>query len=552
MWRTLGAGILVVICVAYVATREHAPIVHVRWRPGVEAAQRAALLRHYDLVRCSVFGERTDSCELLDTGRANIAAIVADSRIEDTYHIDRTGRRVSPDADRETHVTWIAHRTPLTRVRGSIEAIVIVALALVAGGPIARRRARGRAEGRPFFSENVSLAALALGLFALLYWASSQIDVEGGLGYDGRVYAGMLERGFGEATRFTLMRPLIVLLARIPYYFTQEVILSFNILNFACAFAQAYLVAKIADLYGIGRTAKIYLVVSIAVCISTARMFAYYPVLVDMGGCVLLLLAVYAALVAPRPVAAILVCAAVAAREFGIAVAFFGIHRALRRREGLGSVLAYVPAIAAFAVLRYIGATQAKVQGYGIFELLVQNLVHWHEFWYVASLVYFLLTVFGGISLILIARPLDWLPLLLKESEWATFGATILGITLVYGIDIWRYVAFTLPLAAVAFARASARWITREQAWLYTMGAAATWYTQRPFEHVSLVVYFRDWFPYYVAYLGSSPFPPDILWPVWRWRFPVTAALFALLAASNIWRRRTVKTVPAVAPLPAI
>src|SRR5205085_1916374 len=90
-------------------------------------------------------------------------------------------------------------------------------------------------------------------------------------------------------------------------YFTQEVILSFNILNFACAFAQAYLIAKIADLYGIGRTAKVYLVVSLALCISTARMFAYYPVLVDMGGYVLLLAAVYALLAEPRALARVLV-----------------------------------------------------------------------------------------------------------------------------------------------------------------------------------------------------------------------------------------------------
>ena len=540
--RTLGVLILAVVCVAYVATREHAPIVHVRWSPRVDATQRASLIRQYDLARCSVFDERTDSCELLDTGRSNIADIVADARIEDTYHIDRAALQVSPDADRETHVTWIAHRTPLTRVPWLLAAILLVALALVVGVPVARA----------FASENVQLATLALGLFAVLYRTGGQIDVEGGLGYDGRVYAAMLQQSLLAGTRFTMMRPLIVLLARIPYYFTQEVILSFNILNFACAFAQAYLIAKIADLYGIGRTAKVYLVVSLALCISTARMFAYYPVLVDMGGYVLLLAAVYAVLAAPRRIVLLATCAAVMAREFGIGVAFFGMHRAMRRGDGPAAMLTYVPAIVIFGVLRYIGATQAKVQGYSIFELLVQNLAHWHEFWYVASFAYFLLTVFGGISLILASRPQDSLRVLAAEPEWATFGATILGITLVFGVDIWRYLAFALPLAVVLFARASARWTTRERLCLYVMGAIGTWYTQRPFEHVSLVVYFRDWFPYYVAYLGSSPFPSDILWPVWRWRYPVTAAVFVLAVISNVWRRRSVKAVAAVAGLQAI
>jgi hypothetical protein len=534
-----------------VATREHAPIVNLRWAAQTDARERSMLRHRYELARCAPSDERTDTCELLDTSRSNIAAIVSDDRIEDTYHIVRAGLTVSPDADRATHVTWIAHRTPLTRVRGSVEGLLLVAFALLASGPIARRRVRTRAEGRALVSVNVTLATLALALFAALSWASGQIDVEGGLGYDGRVYAAMLEEGLTAGTRFTLMRPLIILLARVPYYFTQDVIASFELLNYVFAFAQAYLIATLADLYGATRIGKVYLVVSLSVCIATAKMFAYYPVLVDLGGYVALLLAVYAVLAAPKPVAAVAVCAAVAAREFGIAVAFFGIVRSLRRREGTAAALAYVPAIAAFALLRYIGATRG-VQGYSIFELLVQNLAHWQEFWYLAAFAYFLLTLFGGISLILAARPHDWAPLLIEEPEWVIFGGTILGITLVFGIDIWRYLAFGLPLAVVLFARASARWTARERIWLYTLAAFATWYTQRPFERVTLERYFRDWFPYYVAYLASSPFPPDILWPVWSWRFPVTGALFGALVLSNLARVRARQHAGTVAPISPI
>ena len=548
--QTGGAAILVLIVLLYATTREHAPIVHVRWTPGVDARDRAALRRTYDLARCTS-EERTDSCELLDTGRSNLAAIVADHRIEDTYRIERATLTIAADAERAPHATWIAHRTPLSRVRGGIDILVLTAAALFVAGTASRLRARAHAEGRPLVTSNVGLAALATGIFAALVWATGQIDVEGGLGYDGRVYAAMVEQSLTAGTRFTLMRPLIVVFAWVPYYFTQNVIVSFEILNFLFAFTLAYLIATLADVYGITRAAKLYLVVSLGLCIATARMFAYYPVLVDLGGYVAEMVAICAVLAAPLPVAAIAVCAAVAAREFGIAVAFFGMVRALRRREGLGAVLAYVPALAVFAVLRYIGATQA-VQGYSIFELLVQNLAHWHEFWYVASFAYFLLTVFGGVSLILAARPLDAARLFVEEPEWLIFGGTILGITLVFGIDIWRYLAFGLPLAVVLFARASSRWTTRDAIWLYTIGACATWYTQRPFARVTLEVYFRDWFPYYVAYLGSSPFPPDILWPVWRWRYPVTAALFVLLAVSNIWRRPASHTAAEVAPVPSI
>jgi hypothetical protein len=530
----LGAAILFVIGLTYVTTREHAPIVNVRWSATVDADQRTNLRRQYELLRCTASGERTDTCELLDTGRANLAAIVGDRLIEDTYHINRTAFTISADADRAGHVTWILHRTPLARVRGALNTILAIALGLAMAGPISRLRARAHLEGRPLITFNVWLAALALGIYAVLVWTTGRIDVEGGLGFDGRAYAAMLEQGLTVGTRFTLMRPLIVVLARIPYYFTQEVIASFAILNYVCAFLQAYLVTKLSDRYGIDRFAKTYLVVSLALGIATARMFAYYPVLVDLGGYVALTLATYAVLAAPRPVALVATCAAVAAREFGIAVAFFGIHRAIRNREGLPGIATYVPAILVFVLLRWFAS--GAEQGLSIVAILLQNLSHWRESWYVASFVYFLLTTFGGISLILAARPQDSIRLLTDEPEWATFGATILGITLVFGIDVWRYLAFALPVVVVLFASASGRWTTREQLWLFSIGGVATWYTQRPFQHVDLATYFRDWFPYYVAYLGNTPLRTADLWPVWGWRLGVSAVLFVLLAISSLLR----------------
>jgi hypothetical protein len=113
------------------------------------------------------------------------------------------------------------------------------------------------------------------------------------------------------------LRPLTLVLAGIPYYFTQDVVRSFELLNYAFVFIEAYLIAKLGDLYGLGRFAKACLVVSLALCISTARMFAYYPMLIDLGGYVFLTLSVYAVLVAPRPIAAVAVCLAVLTREFG-------------------------------------------------------------------------------------------------------------------------------------------------------------------------------------------------------------------------------------------
>ena len=538
MAAAIGAAILVVCGVTYSFTREQPPIVHIRWRAGTESIHRRDLQQPYALRNCRSVGDRTDSCELLDTSRANLARIIADPDIEDTYHITRATLTVAPDADKARHMTWIAYRAPLLRKPHAIDAVLLAAFALVLGGLVHRRRASSSANGHGLITPNVGLATIAVGLFVALVWTTGRIEVNDGLGYDGIQYAAMLESGLSAGGPMNRMRPLTLVLAGIPYYFTQDVVRSFELLNYAFVFIEAYLIAKLGDLYGLGRFAKVYLVVSLALCISTARMFAYYPILIDLGGYVFLTLSVYAVLVAPRPIAAIAVCLAVLTREFGIAAALFGLHRDLRRGSGLRrAAVTYAPALVLVVLLRHLAV--AGVNAASISTIMLENIGRLREPLFVAFFTYFLLTTFGGISLILFARPAQWVRLLSEEPEWISFAVVILAMAMLWSIDFWRYLAFLLPVAVVFFARASADWTFREQLWLYPTAAFATWYTQRPFEHVDLPTYFRDWFPYYVAFLGSTPLRPEDLWPVWGWRFACVIALLSLLSLSNVWRRRS-------------
>jgi hypothetical protein len=187
-------------------------------------------------------------------------------------------------------------------------------------------------------------------------------------------------------------------------------------------------------------------------------------------------------------------------------------------------------------LLRHLAV--AGVNTASISTIMLENIGRLQEPLFVAFFTYFLLTTFGGISLILFARPAQCARLLAEEPEWISFAVVILAMAMLWSIDFWRYLAFLLPVAVVLFARASADWTFREQMWLYPTATVATWYTQRPFEHVDLPTYFRDWFPYYVASLGSTPLRPDDLWPVWGWRFAFVIALLSLLSLSNLWRRR--------------
>jgi hypothetical protein len=546
-----GAAVLVVCGVAYSITRERPPIVNIRWRAGIESTHRRELQQRHALRDCEPAGDRTDRCELLDTSRANLARIIADPEIEDTHRIQRATLTIAPDADKGRHMTWIAYRVPLLRQPRAIETVLLAAFALILCGFVPRRRAASRGEGHGLITLNVGLATIAVALFGVLVWTTGRIEVNDGLGYDGLRYAEMVQNGLSVGSPMNRMRPLVLVLAWIPYYFTQDVVRSFELLNYAFVFLEAYLIAKLGELYGLGRFAKAYLVVSLALCIATARMFAYYPILIDLGGYVAVTLAVYAVLVAPRPLAAIAVCLAVLTREFGIAAVLFGFHRDLRQGSGLRrAAVTYVPAIVLVVLLRRLAVT--GVVAASISTIMLENIGRLQEPLFVAFLAYFLLTTFGGISLILFARPAQCARFLSEEPEWISFAVVILAMAMLWSFDFWRYLAFLLPVAVVLFARASADWTFREQMWLYLIAAFATWYTQRPFEHVDLRMYFRDWFPYYVAFLGSTPLRPEDLWPVWGWRFALAIALLSLLSLSNVWRRRRGQTGGEVALLPTI
>ena len=92
MAAAIGAAILVLCGVTYSLTREQPPIVHIRWRAGTESIHRRDLQQQpYALRNCESVDDRTDSCELLDTSRANLARIIADPdmKIRITSHVPR-------------------------------------------------------------------------------------------------------------------------------------------------------------------------------------------------------------------------------------------------------------------------------------------------------------------------------------------------------------------------------------------------------------------------------------------------------------------------------
>ena len=76
----------------------------------------------------------------------------------------------------------------------------------------------------------VSLGSVTL--FRLISLATGKITINEGLGYDGIHYAKMLTERLAAGSYNTQLRPFLILLTRIPYYFTGDVIKSFEIMNY--------------------------------------------------------------------------------------------------------------------------------------------------------------------------------------------------------------------------------------------------------------------------------------------------------------------------------
>src|SRR6185295_17870547 len=71
-----------------------APRIHVRWTSGLDDVERVALERKFHLADGEFLEQRTWAYRLTDHGRANVAALVEERHVEDTYGIDRHSLQV--------------------------------------------------------------------------------------------------------------------------------------------------------------------------------------------------------------------------------------------------------------------------------------------------------------------------------------------------------------------------------------------------------------------------------------------------------------------------
>jgi hypothetical protein len=117
-----------------------------------------------------------------------------------------------------------------------------------------------------------------------------------------------------------------------------------------------------------------------------------------------------------------------------------------------------------------------------------------------------------------------WLArLLAKRWEFLVFLAPVVAAAAAGSIDIWRYLAFSLPVV-VALLGPYVQSLDRSQRLpALVMMTLITLVTQRPFEQMNADSYFRDWFPLYAR--------PEGLSVAWSYRILATILFCGALAA---------------------
>ena len=356
----------------------------------------------------------------------------------------------------------------------------------------------------------------------MLVLTSGRIVAGSGLGWDGRGYARIMAEGLDQGSEMTRTRPLLPLLTRIPHAFGLDVIPSFQVMNAVYAFTLYLFCSLILDAYGAGTPLRALVIGNLALSIATSRMFAFYPVQIDLGVLALVTAGFYFVVTDRHALAGAVALVAMASREFGLVVVLCGLHRAFRQAGRWRDGAWYLPALGVGAFVRWWTYSEGILSS----SDALANLKFWLQPAFVTAFAYFTVTVLGGISALLVVRPRWCAARLRREPELASYLLVIAGLTAIGNLDVWRYLLFALPVGLVLIAQyfeGLPPSVARVTAAAMTF---VTVITQRPFQRMDQDVYFQDWFPLY----SIIPGPPtrDLL-TLWGMRLIALILILILL-----------------------
>ena len=234
----------------------------------------------------------------------------------------------------------------------------------------------------------------------MLVLTSGRIIAGGGLGWDGRGYARIMAEGWNQGSEMTRTRPLLPLLTRVPHAFGLDVIPSFQVMNAVYAFTLYLFCSLILDAYGARLPVRALVIGNLALTIATSRMFAFYPVQIDLGVLALVTAGFYFVVMDRHAIAGAVAIVAMASREFGLVIVLCGLHRAFRQGQWRDGAW-YLPALGVGAFVRWWTYSEGILSS----SDALANLKFWLQPAFVTAFAYFTVTVLGGISALLVLRP---------------------------------------------------------------------------------------------------------------------------------------------------
>ena len=341
----------------------------------------------------------------------------------------------------------------------------------------------------------------------VLAGVSGRLTAGHGYGWDGEYYVRMIEGGFKEGTPAMRLRPVVLLINAEVNRHVHNPRMTFHAMNLVYAFTLAIALGALCRRYGCSAIATATLVLNLFLCISVAKMFAFYPTLVDLGAYAFLTVSICAIVWDRRVLIVLTTIVAVLSREFGAVAVLFGVVRDWRRgRPWAHIALTYAPAVIAFFGIRWFTAANASSADVtdptlsltAVIAALLRNTEWWVDPIYLLLSLYFVVTLFGGVSIFLLTAFRRLAAALRQEPEWLAIAVPPLLLGALGPSDMWRYAAFMIPAIPVFWAWAVLS-IDRRRRWLLFLAVSvATVLTQRPAQRMNVDLYFRDWFPYFL------------------------------------------------------
>ncbi len=306
-----------------------------------------------------------------------------------------------------------------------------------------------------------SLVVVALTLLLVAFHLiTAPITVNGGLGYDGILYARMVEVLRGGAA-IDVASPYVfrILPAAIVAWSGLDVVLGFYVLNVAATLAAGLVLLAFLRHCGIGAPLRGYAVVWWALLPFSLRFAVHDPVLVDGIGFLFAIALLYAAMTRKLLIFAVLLAAAVLTRENLIVLAPLPILRSFQWNERARATLASVPALAllvaihAWPIITPDRATPSSAEfvGYDAY-LIVTNADD-----QATRLVLSPILALGILFSLVAARPVAVARAFGGEPGWTLYAVSTLLCATLGGLDHDRYLLLLVPLLLVAVGRAYPR-----------------------------------------------------------------------------------------------